>query len=267
MTDSIPKKPQAELEIEALQSVFNIATTGFDEFYKSADKSASSGDSSTAASSGNYSTAASSGDSSKAASSGNFSTAASSGKNAGCAAIGYRAAVKGDLGNLIMVSEYNKNGDPLGGKADLVDGKTLRANTWYIVENSEWVEVDFSDNFFSYVLSRKGNVKKIKTERGEILYIVSDDKGNFSHGKTIAKARADLVYKVMEKSDVKIPKKAKGTEWIGIYRAVTGACAAGIKNFVETKNLDIEKDYTSAQIAKLAKGNYGEDAFLKRMRG
>jgi hypothetical protein len=141
-------KSQAELEIEALQDVFNIATTGFDEFYKVAkekDKghsstaassgnsstAASSGNSSTAASSGDYSKAASSGNSSTAASSGNYSTAESAGKHSACTSVGYRAAVKGDLGNLLMASEYIKKDNelvPVGGKADLVDGKLLKPN-------------------------------------------------------------------------------------------------------------------------------------------
>ena len=90
------EKSQAEIEIEALADVFNIATTGFDEFYKAAkekDKgnystAASSGNSSTAASSGYYSKAASSGDSSTAASSGDYSTAASSGNSSKAASSG-----------------------------------------------------------------------------------------------------------------------------------------------------------------------------------
>ena len=141
------QKSQAELEIGALADVFSIATTGFKEYYKKT-KDAAKGNYSTAASSGNSSAAASSGDGSKAASSGDGSTAASSGDYSACAAIGYRAAVKGDKGNLLMASEYTKkNGEyvPIGGKADIVDGKKLKADCWYIVEGGEWVEVDFTD--------------------------------------------------------------------------------------------------------------------------
>ena len=110
------EKSQAELEIEELADVFRIATTGFEEFAKKAKKVAS----------GNSSTAASSGYSSKAASLGDYSA---------CTALGYRAAVKGDKGNLIMASEYVKKDEkfiPVGGKADLIDGKKLKANCWYI---------------------------------------------------------------------------------------------------------------------------------------
>jgi len=61
------EKSQAELQIEALVDVFNIATEGFEQFYKDA-KGKDKGDYSTAASSGYSSTAASSGYSSTAAS-------------------------------------------------------------------------------------------------------------------------------------------------------------------------------------------------------
>ena len=46
------EKSQAELEIEALADVFNIATTGFKEFQKAAKENSASGNSSKAASSG-----------------------------------------------------------------------------------------------------------------------------------------------------------------------------------------------------------------------
>jgi len=55
------EKSKAELEIEALADVFNIAGDGFEDFYKEA-KEKDMGDSSKAASSGDYSKAASSGD-------------------------------------------------------------------------------------------------------------------------------------------------------------------------------------------------------------
>ena len=167
-----------------------------------------------------------------------------------------------------MASEYVKKNDklvPVGGKADLVDGKILKPNCWYIVEKGKWVEVDFTDNVFSYVLSNKNGVKKVKTEQGNVLYVVSDDKGNSAHGETIAKAREDLIYKVIEKSDVSIPKKATGKEWIGIYRAVTGACSAGVKNFVESTGKNLYETYTAKEIAKMVQGQFGAEQFAKKI--
>ena len=304
------KITDAEKIIKSLDDVFNIASVGFEEFYKNAtekksghnsksassggysisassgdnsksacngeySKSASSGYNSTSACSGDNSTSACSGDNSISASSGEYSISASSGynsksscsgENSACSALGYRAAVKGDMGNLIMASEYilkNNRYIPIGGKADIVDGKKLKAGSWYIVEGGEWVEVDFTDNIFTYVLSNKSGVKKVKTLNGEILYIVADDNGNFAHGKTIKQARADLVYKNIAKFDGDLPQSATGAEWIGIYRAITGACSAGIKNFVESTGKNIDIIYTSQEIAGIIKGQYGENKFLE----
>ena len=264
MTD----KNQAELEIEALQDVFGIATTGFEDYSKKA-KEIAEGDSSTAASSGDSSTAASSGYYSKAASSGDYSKAVSSGNYSACTAVGYRAAVKGDKGNLIMASEYIKKDDeliPIGGKADIVDGKKIKAGSWYIVENAEWVEVDFTDGIFSRVISDKKGVKKVKTDNGDVLFVVSDDKGNSAHGETIKEAREDLIYKVVAKFEGELPKEATGKEWVGIYRAMTGACASGVKYFVKQTGKNINKTYTAKEIAELVNGHYGGEKFAQEVR-
>lgn len=45
MTKTTKEKNQAELEIEALAEVFNIATTGFEEYYKTCDKNSKGTDS------------------------------------------------------------------------------------------------------------------------------------------------------------------------------------------------------------------------------
>jgi hypothetical protein len=244
------EKSQAELQIEALADVFNIAGEGFEEFYKVTKEKAS-------------------GDSSKAASSGYSSTAASSGEHSACSALGYRAAVKGDKGNLIMASEYiKKDGKiiPVGGKADLVDGKKIKAWCWYIVEDAKWVEVDFTDGIFSRVISTRQGVKKVKTDEGKTLFIVSDENGNSAHGETIADARESLIYKNVAKFEGKLPKSATGKEWIGLYRAVTGACAAGVKMFVDESGKSLDDTYTSAQILKLVKGRFGAEKFAEKMK-
>ena len=169
-----------------------------------------------------------------------------------------------------MASEYVKKDNkfiPIGGKADIVDGKKLKAQIWYIVENAKWAEVDFTDNIFSYVLSNKAGVKKVKTEQGKILFVVSDSNGNSSHGETIAKAREDLIYKSVAKFDGEIPKSATGKEWIGIYRAVTGVCAAGVKMFVDNTGKSLDDNYTAKEIVKLVAGQYGADKFAEKIKG
>jgi len=64
-----------------------------------------------------------------------------------------------------------------------------------------------------------------------------------------------------------VPKKATGKEWIGIYRAITGACGAGVRMFVEETGKSLDDTYTAAQIVKLVKGRYGADQFAKKVKG
>jgi hypothetical protein len=240
-----------------LKPVFELATTGFEEFAEQAQPNSASGHSSKAASSGNYSTAASSGHS---------STAASSGYYAACSALGYRAAVKGDMGNLLMASEYVK-GKPVGGLAALVDGKTLKPQCWYIVERGKWVEVDYTDGVFAYVLKTTRGVKKVKTDDGEVLYVVADGNGNFAHGKTIKEAREALIYKATVSFDGKLPGSATGKEWVALYRAATGACPAGSQAFVTSKGLDLDATYTARQVAELTAGAFGNEKFVAALKG
>lgn len=169
-----------------------------------------------------------------------------------------------------MASEYIIEGGkhiPVGGKANLVDGKKIKANCWYIVESAKWIEVDFSDNIFSRVLSTRSGVKKVRTEDNRVLFLVSDDNGNNAHGETIAEARESLIYKNVAKFEGKLPKSATGTEWVGIYRAVTGACSAGVRMFVENSGKSLDETFTVKQIIALTQGQFGGENFAQKARG
>ena len=49
--------------------------------------------------------------------------------------------VKGDIGAVLALSELDDNGNNISAKAVVVDGKTIKANTWYTLKNGEFVEV------------------------------------------------------------------------------------------------------------------------------
>ena len=118
----------------------------------------SSGNYSTAGSSGNSSTAGSSGYSSTAGSSGNYSTAGSSGYSSTAAATGAYCSAKADgkdsiavvngacgkacgaLGCYLVLTEYDDDGNMLLAKMAKVDGAVIKENTWYTLENGEFVE-------------------------------------------------------------------------------------------------------------------------------
>ena len=118
----------------------------------------SSGYSSTAGSSGDYSTAGSSGYSSTAGSSGDYSTAGSSGDYSTAAATGAYCSAKADgkdsisvvngacgkacgaLGCYLVLTEYDDDGNMLLAKMAKVDGAVIKENTWYTLKNGEFVE-------------------------------------------------------------------------------------------------------------------------------
>jgi hypothetical protein len=103
---------------------------------------ATSGYYSPAATSGNSSPAATSGYSSPAATSGYYSPAATSGKESIAASIGYNAQAKAALGSWIVLAEY-KSGtrEVLTVKTAKVDGKKLKADTFYQLKKGKFVAV------------------------------------------------------------------------------------------------------------------------------
>ena len=124
----------------------NYSTAGSSGYSSTAG---SSGYSSTAGSSGNYSTAGSSGDSSTAGSSGNYSTAAATGaycsakadgKDSIAVVNGVCGKACGALGCYLVLTEYDDDGNMLLAKMAKVDGAVIKENTWYTLENGEFVE-------------------------------------------------------------------------------------------------------------------------------
>ena len=106
----------------------------------------SSGDGAQIGSSGDGAKIGSSGDGAKIGSSGDGAQINMSGEDSVGAAIGYNSIAKGAVGNWIVLAEWEKreNGDlyPDCVKAGKIDGETLKPDTWYKLENGEFVEVE-----------------------------------------------------------------------------------------------------------------------------
>ena len=109
----------------------------------------SSGDSSTAGTSGYYSTAGTSGDYSTAGTSGYYSTAAATGpycrakaegNNSIAVANGYKSKVKGSVGCYLVLTEYDDDGNFLCADLKFVDGISIKADTWYMIKDGLAVE-------------------------------------------------------------------------------------------------------------------------------
>ena len=95
---------------------------------------------------GDRSAATNTGDRSAATNTGDQSAATVSGKDSVAIAIGYQSKAKACLGSAICVVERGKwNGKTyplLAIKSAIIDGKILKPDTWYKLENGEFVEVE-----------------------------------------------------------------------------------------------------------------------------
>jgi len=110
-------------------------------------KLASSGDSAQLASSGYYAKLASSGDYAKLASSGYYAKLALNGKDGVGASIGPLGRIKGDIGNWITLAEWVYDRKlhrdiPVCVKSAKIDGKKLKADTYYMLIDKKFVAVD-----------------------------------------------------------------------------------------------------------------------------
>ena len=85
---------------------------------------------------------AASGNSSQLAASGNYSQLAASGENSICAAIGVNSKVKGIIGTWITLAEYDDNYKVVCVKSTKIDGKKLKADTWYILKDKKFQEAE-----------------------------------------------------------------------------------------------------------------------------
>ena len=110
---------------------------------------AASGNLGNAAASGERGNAAASGWSGNAAASGRRGTASVTGPDGKASALGEQclavawgadSLARGTMGNWIVVSERDDDGNIIDAKIAKVDGETIMADTWYKLENGEIVE-------------------------------------------------------------------------------------------------------------------------------
>ena len=101
------------------------------------------GDWSSAATSGYESSAATSGNGSSAVTSGYGSSAATFNKNGIAMACGKNSKAKGVIGSYIVLTEWNDTSDELiEAKMIRVDGKKIKADTWYQLKSGDFVECE-----------------------------------------------------------------------------------------------------------------------------
>ena len=98
------------------------------------------GDQSAATNTGDQSAATNTGNWSVATNTGNWSAAAVGGNGSVAIATGYESKAKANVGSAIVVCERDDNYNLIGIKAAIIDGKNLKADTYYTLINGEFIE-------------------------------------------------------------------------------------------------------------------------------
>ena len=84
----------------------------------------------------------SSGYSSTAAATGSYCRAKADGKDSIAVANGAHSKARGAMGCYLVLTEYDDDGHMICAKMARVDGSTVKENTWYTLENGEFVECE-----------------------------------------------------------------------------------------------------------------------------
>ena len=135
----------------------------------------------------------------------------------------------------------------------------------------------FADGILSKYISKRASggttIWKV-TVCGKIesSYVIEKD-GICSHGKTLKEAKASFIFKITDHDTNKyeswgLDKKVGAAEAITSYRAITGACEFGVRDFCEKKGVDLSGQFSPREIINLTHGAYGNnqyrDFFQKR---
>ena len=136
-------------------------------------------------------------------------------------------------------------------------------------KNGKYVLID---GIFAEVIRKKNGVFKLKKPNSnKVFFCVTDGNGRYAHGNTVQEAKEDLLYKLSsddqkeQYKNISLDSILTFDECIRFYRVMTGACAFGVKNFIESNNIE-RRSYTVHEILKITKGQYGSSslAFLAR---
>ena len=127
-----------------------------------------------------------------------------------------------------------------------------------------------ADGEFTVIDNHHGNVYRVHYPGShKQLYLVTDGENHWAHGKTLAEARADLIYKISDRGtsaykNMRLDDTLTFEEAIAAYRTITGACAAGTRNFIENRLPQPRKEqYTIREMLQLTKGEYGSGTFAR----
>ena len=126
-----------------------------------------------------------------------------------------------------------------------------------------------ADGILQKLVSRKKlkeiEVFEVENDFNEKSYVVKKS-DIFSHGKTIKEAKESLKYKISSRDTSEFKKWNLSTlvtqeKMIQAYRAITGACEFGVRNFCEGKKLP--KKLSVKKTIEITSGAYGSTTFAE----
>ena len=124
------------------------------------------------------------------------------------------------------------------------------------------------DDMFTTIDSHHGNVYRVhKLNSREQLYLVTDGENHWAHGRTLQEARADLIFKINDRDtsvykNMSLDDTLTYEEAIAAYRTITGACAAGTRDYIENRLPKPHKEkYTVQEMITLTGKEYGGKKF------
>jgi hypothetical protein len=150
-----------------------------------------------------------------------------------------------------------------------VGSSSAQAKVWAAFRRKGFL---FADGILSRIVETKQAksgawIHKLRALSGDkVSYCIEVD-GTFAHGDTLQEARESLLYKVGDRDKSKyagwaLDKKITARDAIESYRVITGACEAGVRQFVRSQG-GLKKSYTVQEVIDITKGQYGNEAYAK----
>ena len=137
----------------------------------------------------------------------------------------------------------------------------------YGIYNKEFREIIEVDGIQSLLISKKNNLQKVVLNEDFVPSYIFTKDGVSAHGRTVKQAYRDWLYKtsprdMSEYECLKLNDIRDLNFWVVCYRTITGACALGTENFIETFKDKIKPQMTLQEVINLTIGQYGHNTFI-----
>ena len=122
----------------------------------------------------------------------------------------------------------------------------------------------FADGVLAKIVATRGAVSRvIVCGKVEVSYLVTDG-DSYSHGATLKEARDGLLFKIGSRDTTefkawKLDTMISLRDGIRAYRAITGACEGGVRNWMQSHQ--VPDKFSVAEAIKFTTGAYGSKEF------